>query len=105
MSESSSCWCSGDVKCPHSVEKKLVSVWEDAEKSIDVILQEFDRKTIKTFLKRDLDGNTKNSQLGEKLQEVCQMIKIYLWIHIILSNYFLYHMYKCKYVFNTNIYT
>jgi hypothetical protein len=36
---------------------------------IDDVLQQFDRKTIKRFLKRDLDGNAK-SLLNSNIKEV-----------------------------------
>lgn len=53
------CWCAGDIKCPHAFASKLPLQWEDMEKSIDEVLQKFDRKTIKRYLKRDIDGNEK----------------------------------------------
>ena len=50
------CWCCSDLKCPHNIAPKVSIHWEEIEKSVDDVLVEFDRKSIKNFLKRDTDG-------------------------------------------------
>lgn len=45
------CWCNSDVRCPHPIGSKFSSVEPELEKIIDNILKQFDRKSIRTFLK------------------------------------------------------
>lgn len=54
------CWCCSSDKCPHSPSAKALQEWDSLEQGIDEILQTFDRKSIRAFLKRDIDGNTRN---------------------------------------------
>ena len=53
------CWCASDVKCPHAISGKLPLMWDELEKTIDDVLHQFDRRAVKKFLKRDIDGNAK----------------------------------------------
>ena len=64
MSLEAVCWCCTDAKCPHPISAKLSSAWDDIEEEIDRILIEFDRKTLRNYLKHDVNGNSK-----EKLSE------------------------------------
>lgn len=63
MESAAVCWCAGgDIgKCPHNVSTKIQSNWEELEQTIDTTLRQFDRKTIRKFLKRDVDGNSKTT--------------------------------------------
>eukprot|EP00601_Ochromonadales_sp_CCMP2298_P007064 CAMPEP_0173207986 /NCGR_PEP_ID=MMETSP1141-20130122/22249_1 /TAXON_ID=483371 /ORGANISM="non described non described, Strain CCMP2298" /LENGTH=118 /DNA_ID=CAMNT_0014134355 /DNA_START=35 /DNA_END=388 /DNA_ORIENTATION=+ len=45
------CWCSSESKCPHGISAKIPALWEDMEQMIDEVLQQFDRKSIKRFLR------------------------------------------------------
>ncbi len=58
------CWCCTDAKCPHPISAKLSSAWDEIEEEIDKILIEFDRKSLRNYLKHDINGNSK-----EKLSE------------------------------------
>lgn len=65
------CWCASDVKCPHGISVKITSpgIWDEMEQCIDDVLFQFDRKTIRTFLKRDIDGNNKEGNLKKSTAE------------------------------------
>ena len=63
--------CTSDVRCPHAVTGKLPLMWDELETVIDDVLHQFDRRAVKKFLKRDIDGNTKNN-LGTAVKEVTQ---------------------------------
>ena len=53
------CWCASENKCPHGISHKLPEQWDSIEEIIDEVLQQYDRRSIKKFLKRDADGNVK----------------------------------------------
>ena len=55
------CWCASDVKCPHAISGKLPLMWDEIEKTIDDVLHQFDRRAVKKFLKRDIDGHNKGT--------------------------------------------
>ena len=69
------CWCCSDLKCPHNIAPKVSILWEEIEKSIDDILVQFDRKSIKNFLKRDTDGNTKPAKIKDAYEASSSLIK------------------------------
>ena len=74
MSEHATCWCSSDTKCPHGISTKIPNVLDELEIIIDSILQQFDRKTVKKYLKHNsfLDNSsnsitsTNNNNLNNK---------------------------------------
>ena len=55
------CWCASESKCPHSISSKLLSSWDEVERAVDEVIQQFDQSSIIRFLKRDLDGNLLHS--------------------------------------------
>ena len=65
------CWCASDIKCPHAIAGKLPLLWDELEKTIDDVLHQFDRRAIKKFLKRDIDGNSKKTlKSGSDVKDV-----------------------------------
>mgnify|MGYP003387795641 CR=1 FL=1 len=65
------CWCASDIKCPHAISGKLPLMWDEMEQVIDDVLHQFDRRAVKKFLKRDIDGNEKVAQpLPSNVREV-----------------------------------
>lgn len=67
------CWCASDQKCPHGTSYKIPAMIDDLEKTIDENLQFFDRKSIRRFLKKDVDGSTKNSNFTQ-FKDVSKLI-------------------------------
>ena len=64
------CWCAAsDGKCPHNIQGKLPAQWNEMEKSIDDVLAGFDRRTIRKFLKRDMNGREKIASSSDKFKE------------------------------------
>lgn len=64
------CWCATQTnRCPHNVASKIPGCWEEIEQTIDGVLRQFDRKTIRKFLKRDVDGNQKRSGYLDQAQQ------------------------------------
>ena len=53
------CWCSGEVRCPHGVTLRMPALWDEMETAVDTCLEAFDRKSIRKFLKRDVEGHEK----------------------------------------------
>eukprot|EP01031_Cornospumella_fuschlensis_P028976 gene28976-34969_t len=66
------CWCASDIRCPHGISQRLPPLWDDMERIIDDVLKQFDRKSIKRYLKKDLDGTAKSS-LGNKTKDAFKM--------------------------------
>lgn len=54
------CWCSSDNKCPHNFSVKLSQLWNESEQSIDEVIQQFDKKTIRNFLKSESGSRIKD---------------------------------------------
>ena len=53
-SETGVCWCaSGDSKCPHKINSRINSLWNEMEASVDEVLEQFDRRTIKKYLSKE----------------------------------------------------
>lgn len=63
------CWCASDVKCPHGIAERLPLLWEEMENSIDKVLLQFDRKTVRNYLKRETIGFQKPTS---KFKDVSQ---------------------------------
>lgn len=63
-------------------------MWDELETVIDDVLHQFDRRAVKKFLKRDIDGNTKNN-LGHAVKEVIIFSVAIVSIHTI-RQYFVY---------------
>ena len=54
-------------------------MWDELEKIIDDVLHQFDRRAVKKFLKRDIDGNAKHSIVhGGHIKEVMYYVVLYL---------------------------
>lgn len=63
MSESDKgvCWCAtSDTKCPHNITSRINALWNEMEAGIDEVLENYDRRTIRRFLKKDV--TEKNSE-------------------------------------------
>lgn len=58
------CWCASDKRCPHGISTKLPGAWEELENIVDDVLQQFDRKSVKRYLRKDMEGNTKAEMSG-----------------------------------------
>lgn len=84
MSGDGLCWCASASKCPHGISAKLPALWEDMEKVIDEVLQQFDRKTIKRFLKRDVDGNSKGT-VAEQMKTVTSVYNTLVTFYRVLN--------------------
>ena len=66
------CWCVSEDKCPHPLTSKYPVQEAELEKIIDKILKQFDRRSIKQYLKEQSASKGQSMVLkdGGKLQEV-----------------------------------
>lgn len=66
------CWCASADKCPHPIASKYPVQEEELEKIIDKILKQFDRRSIKQYLKEQTASKGQSMALkdGGKLKEV-----------------------------------
>ena len=64
------CWCASEGRCPHKIQDKISGQWNEMEKAIDDILSQFDRRSIKKFLKRDPDGLERPTTSADNFREV-----------------------------------
>ena len=75
------CWCASADKCPHPVASKYPVQEEELEKIIDKILKQFDRRSIKQYLKEQTASKGQSMVLkdGGKLKEVktCSVVGQY----------------------------
>ena len=70
------CWCASESKCPHPILSKYSQLEPDLEKIIDNVLKQFDRRSIKTYLKEQAasKGTSMAVKDGGKLKEVGQSL-------------------------------
>lgn len=55
------CWCTTEDRCPHAISARLPAMLSDIEKVIDDVLIQFDRKDVKHYLKRNIEGKPKST--------------------------------------------
>jgi hypothetical protein len=63
------CWCASDSRCPHRIVDKIPTLWNEMEKAIDDQLGQFDRRSIKKFLKRAPDGSERPTTSSDNFRD------------------------------------
>jgi hypothetical protein len=76
------CWCaSGDSKCPHAINSRINSLWNEMEASVDEVLEQFDRRSIKKYLSKEHKPSQteKVRNCGEWGRPRVRMIRFLFW--------------------------